>query len=99
MKNSKTAADVKLLGPCGTFMTLMKGFICTGILYLPNAVLKGGWGFSAVMLIFSACFTYYCSLLLLEVRKKINANSYTECGSKIFGIKGKRLVNLALASS
>jgi proton-coupled amino acid transporter len=101
MKNEriKKKDDVKLLGPLGTYLTLMKGFVCTGILYLPNAFLMGGWAFSSCAMIISAILSYYCMLLLLEVKAKINANSYTECGLRIYGKAGKNIVNLFLALS
>ena len=77
VKEEKIVSKVKKLGCFSTFMTLIKGFVCTGCLYLPKSVVNGGWGFSNIMLVFSAFLTIYCALLLLEVRKKLNLTSFT----------------------
>jgi hypothetical protein len=37
--------SVKKLGSFATFMTLIKAFICTAVLYLPKSFVNGGWGF------------------------------------------------------
>lgn len=92
-------ANLKLLGPVATFFTLIKGFVCTGILYLPKGFVNGGWGFSIFSLVFTACLSYYSSLLILEVRLKTKSKSYTECGEKVFGNKGRIIVNIPLAAS
>ena len=52
-----------------------------------------------VALTFSALLTTYCALLLLEIRKKVNATSYTMIGEKTLGNTGKQLVNIALVGS
>jgi solute carrier family 36 (proton-coupled amino acid transporter) len=87
------------LGTFNTYMTLTKGFICTGILYLPKVFTNGGWGFSTFSIIASAILNYWSLSMLLEVRQRLNANSYTECGKLIFGKKGEYIVNLALGIS
>jgi len=69
------------------------------VLYLPNSFLNGGWGFSTITLIIMALMTYYCSLLALEVRAKLGAKSYTECGEMTYGAYGKAAVNFSLALS
>jgi amino acid permease len=78
---------------------LIKGFVCTGVLYLPNSFLNGGWGFSTLTLVVMGAFTYYCSILVLEVRQKIGAKSYTHCGKLLFGKSGVFCVNFTLALS
>ena len=77
----------------------MKGFICTGVLFLPNAVLNGGYGFSAIMIFFGAALTYISAMKLLQVKAKIKAGSYTEIGTKLFGAPGKIAVQIAVGCS
>jgi len=85
VKEEKIKEKIQKLGCFPTFMTLIKGFVCTGCLYLPKSVINGGWMFSAFMLLFSCFLTIYCALLLLDVRKKLNLTSYTEIGLKTYG--------------
>ena len=80
-------------------MTLMKGFICTGVLFLPNAVLGGGYGFSAIMLFVGGALTYISAMKLLETKALIKAGSYTEIGTKLYGSLGKTGVNIAVGCS
>ena len=80
IKEEKVKQEVKKLGACGSFLTLIKGFVCTGVLYLPKSFINGGYGISIAMMIASALLTTYCSMLLLEVRKKVNCSNYTELG-------------------
>jgi len=71
IKEEKTKAEVEKLGTCASFLTLIKGFVCTGILYLPKAFINGGYAISMAFMIGSAILTIYCAMLLLEVRKKV----------------------------
>lgn len=59
------ASKVKKLGTFGTFMSLLKGFVCTAILYLPDSFKSAGWLFQVMTLAFSACLTTYCAYLLI----------------------------------
>jgi proton-coupled amino acid transporter len=77
---------VKLLGPVKTFFTLIKGFICTGILYLPNNIREGGWLFSAVGLFLSYIFTTVCMFKLLDAKKKVvGISSFKDIGMAAYG--------------
>lgn len=92
----KQSENVKKLGTCQTFMTLIKGFVCSGCLILPKSFINGGWVFQIAMLIFSGIYTMYCAKLVLECRQKMNASSYPELGYKAYGKCGKFAVDLAL---
>lgn len=46
-----------------------------------------------------AIFTYYCALLLIEVKGVVKANSYPDIGFKCFGTKGKVFVDIILVLS
>lgn len=73
--------------------------MASGILYAPRNFTMGGWGFSIISLCLTSFLTYYCSMLLLEVRAKIDTKLYTECGQTVYGKKGKILLTFALAAS
>lgn len=95
----KEKSHIKKLGPCSTYLTLMKGFVCVGVLYVPSAFINGGWGVTMIFLAISALCTCYCSHLLLDARAAAKAESYTALGRTCYGFTGELLVNLAVASS
>ena len=86
------------IGPVGTFFTLVKGFVATGVLFLPKGWRNGGWMFSSASLIMSCIFSSICWLMLLQVRKKYKL-SFSEIGYKAFGPIGKFAVDFFLAVS
>jgi solute carrier family 36 (proton-coupled amino acid transporter) len=51
------------------------------------------------MLVVSCIITLYCAKLLLETRKKLGANSYTEIGEMTYGTWGRVSVDIALSLS
>lgn len=68
VKEEITVKHIKKLSNCETFFTLIKGFVCTGCLYLPkSAFVNGGWLFASFCMVVSAFLTMYCASLLLEV--------------------------------
>ena len=87
------------LGNLKIYITLMKGFIGTAVLYLPNSYYSGGYGFSSLALVGSCCLTMWCSTLLLKVKETIGAKSYPDIGLKCFGEKGRLMTNILLAFS
>jgi proton-coupled amino acid transporter len=82
-----------------TYLTLMKGFVCSSALYLPKSFINGGWGFSVICLVASAFLTNLCASKVLRVRAELDAKSYTDIGEKLYGSWGKLVVNVALALS
>jgi len=81
VKEEKVQQSVQKLGAVGTYFTLMKGFVCSSILYLPKSFVNGGWLFTSGALIFSCIVTTVAAMLLLEIRQKMNATSYSDIGS------------------
>ena len=59
------AKQVKKLGPLATCFTIFKGFVATGILYVPKDFKNGGWLFTPFTLLGSLFVTLYCAKLLL----------------------------------
>ena len=82
-----------------TYLTLLKGFIAIGCLYLPKAYLDGGLVFSTVSMTASALLIMYCAHLLIDSRKELNAQTYSELGLVALGPLGKILIDLTLALS
>lgn len=76
----------------------MKGFVCTGILYLPKAFYNGGWGFSSISMFLSFLLTYWCCMRLMDVRQAVGG-SYSDLGYKAMGNTGKYLVDVSLMIS
>jgi len=82
-----------------TAFTIFKGFVCTGILYMPGDFVNGGYGFSAITILCCLVLTLYCSKLLIEVYEKVGGGSLPEIGMKVLGKPGKIMVDIALFSS
>ena len=83
----------------GSYFSLLKGFVCTGIIYLPKSVYNGGWGFSAFALLLSYFLTWICSTKLLACRALTGKTSYTDIGTSAYGNLGKILVDIALVAA
>jgi amino acid permease len=86
------------LGPWATAFTLFKGFVATGILYMPKNFVNGGWAFSAFALTVALFLTLFCIKLLLQVRERVGG-SFSEIGAKTYGKFGKVLVDITLFGS
>ena len=97
--DEKQKKSVEQLGTLATYMTLMKGFVCSSALYLPKSFINGGWGFSVICLIGAAFLTNLCASKVLKVRAVLEAKSYTDIGEKLYGPYGKLAVNISLALS
>lgn len=83
-----------------TAFSLFKGFVCTGILYMPKNFINGGWAFSPVAMLFAMIFTLYCTKLLLITRKKLGGSlSFSEIGQETLGNTGRILVDITLVGS
>jgi len=75
MTKKRTAKEenikkIEKLGPYATAFTIFKGFVCTGILYMPKDFINGGWLFSGICVIGALFMTLYCAKLLIEVSDK-----------------------------
>ena len=80
--------------PMGAALLLLKSFVGTGVLFLPKAYLNGGMLFSNLVLLFVAALSYYCFILLVNTRLKVNG-SFGDIGGLVYG---KSARNLILAS-
>jgi proton-coupled amino acid transporter len=80
--------------PMSAALLLLKSFVGTGVLFLPRAYLNGGMLFSNLVLLFVAALSYYCFVLLVTTRLKIDG-SFGDIGGVLYG---KWMRNLILAS-
>jgi len=93
------ADNIKKMGCFATFMSLLKGFLCTAIIYLPYTFVTAGYMFQIIAIAFSACLTTYCAYLLIEVKNVIGLTSYVDIGEKAYGKKMRGAVQLFLGLS
>ncbi|KAH8820069.1 transmembrane amino acid transporter protein-domain-containing protein [Xylogone sp. PMI_703] len=81
-------------GPVGAALLLLKSFVGTGVLFLPKAYLNGGMLFCNVVLLFVAALSYYCFVLLINTRLRVEG-SFGDIGGILYG---KWMRNLILSS-
>lgn len=65
-------------------MLLLKSFVGTGVLFLPRAFLNGGMLFSSLVLLGVAILSFYCFILLINTRLKVEA-SFGDMGGILYG--------------
>ena len=82
-----------------TFFTLIKGFIGTGILYLPMSFYDGGYLFSPIAMIISLILTQVCIIKLIRATDNCKAKSFSDLGLKAYGQTGKTAVGIFLILS
>ena len=68
----------------GAALLLLKSFVGTGVLFLPKAYLNGGMLFSNLVLLFVAALSYYCFVLLVSTRLKVDG-SFGDIGGILYG--------------
>lgn len=71
-------------GPTNAALLLLKSFVGTGVLFLPRAYLSGGMLFSNLVLLGVALLSYYCFVLLVSTRLKIDG-SFGDMGGILYG--------------
>ncbi|KAI9818089.1 MAG: neutral amino acid transporter [Pycnora praestabilis] len=78
-------------GTWGAVLLLLKSFVGTGVLFLPKAYLNGGMLFSNIVLLVVATLSYYCFVLLVRTRLKIDG-SFGDIGGILYGKKMRALI-------
>ena len=81
-----------------TFFTLIKGFVGTGIMFLPKAFRNGGLLFSTVTMLTVSIATAICFHLLLECRRKVGGG-YGDIGERISGPRLRQLILVSITVS
>ncbi|KAI8633067.1 transmembrane amino acid transporter protein-domain-containing protein [Xylariaceae sp. FL1651] len=77
--------------PISAALLLLKSFVGTGVLFLPRAYLNGGMVFSNLVLICLAALSYYCFILLITTRLKVEG-SFGDIGGIIYGEWMRKLI-------
>ncbi|KAI0157718.1 transmembrane amino acid transporter protein-domain-containing protein [Xylariaceae sp. FL1272] len=77
--------------PMNAALLLLKSFVGTGVLFLPRAYLNGGMVFSNVILVCLASLSYYCFILLITTRLKVEG-SFGDIGGIIYGDWMRKLI-------
>ncbi|EXF73675.1 transmembrane amino acid transporter [Colletotrichum fioriniae PJ7] len=70
--------------PMSAALLLLKSFVGTGVLFLPRAYLNGGMVFSNAVLLGVAALSYYCFVLLVTTRLKVDG-SFGDLGGILYG--------------
>ena len=82
----------------GAALLLLKSFVGTGVLFLPRAFLNGGMVFSNIVLLIVAALSYYCFVLLVNCRLRIDG-SYGDIGGAIYGKWMRSLILFSIVLS
>ncbi len=93
-RRRKTRGGSGQNSPMGAALLLLKSFVGTGVLFLPRAYLNGGMLFSNLVLLFVAALSYYCFVLLVTTRLRVDG-SFGDIGGILYG---KWMRNLILFS-
>jgi solute carrier family 36 (proton-coupled amino acid transporter) len=83
-RKHKQKASTGTGSPLNAALLLLKSFVGTGVLFLPRAFLNGGMLFSSLVLLGIAALSYFCFILLVDTRLKIDA-SYGDIGGILYG--------------
>ncbi|KAI1180861.1 transmembrane amino acid transporter protein-domain-containing protein [Nemania sp. FL0916] len=84
--------------PLSAALLLLKSFVGTGVLFLPRAYLNGGMVFSNVVLVALASLSYYCFILLITTRLKIEG-SFGDIGGIVYGEWMRKLILASIVLS
>lgn len=79
-------------------LLLLKSFVGTGVLFLPRAFLNGGMLFSSMVLLGVAMLSFYCFILLINTRMKVEA-SFGDMGGILYGKWMRALILSSLVLS
>ena len=82
----------------GAVLLLLKSFVGTGVLFLPKAFLNGGMLFSNLVLLGVAALSYYCFILLVNTRLKVNG-SFGDMGEVLYGKAMRDLILFSIVLS
>jgi len=82
----------------GAALLLLKSFVGTGVLFLPKAYLNGGMLFSNIVLLAVASLSYYCFILLVKTRLKVDG-SFGDIGGILYGKPLRALILLSIVLS
>ncbi|KAJ2904024.1 putative vacuolar amino acid transporter [Zalerion maritima] len=82
----------------GATLLLLKSFVGTGVLFLPRAYLNGGMLFSNLVLLGVAGLSYYCFILLINTRLKVEG-SFGDIGGILYGNYMRQIILASIVLS
>lgn len=82
-----------------SFLILLKGFVGTGILFLPKAFFNGGLLFSILTLLFFGILSYWCYLSLVQSKIAAKVVSFGDIGYKLYGTWMRELILFSIVLS
>lgn len=94
--HQKERTSITKLSPLRTYFALLKGFIATGVLYMPKNFRNAGWLWGGIAMFFSFILTHICITLLLKARAKRPGASFTDLGLWSMGKGGMYVVDFFL---
>jgi proton-coupled amino acid transporter len=83
-------------GLAGTSVALLKGFLGSGVTFMPGVFGKGGWALASGSLVVAGVLSFLCIRLLLACRDKVDAASYGEIARAACGKPGELVVEVSL---
>lgn len=101
MSKSRASSSTAIHGTSANkaFFMLIKAFVGTGVLFLPQAFKNGGMGFSIVLMLILGYLTLHCMNLLVETSRSMGGLSFGDLGERLYGKKVKQLVLMSIAVS
>lgn len=78
------------------FLLLMKSFVGTGVLFLPQGFHNGGLTLSIFLLILFGCYSYWCYYILIQSKVYTKVSSFGDIGLKTYGSWMKFAILMAL---
>ncbi|CCI44954.1 unnamed protein product [Albugo candida] len=97
--NTSSTSTIERSGKTSTLshalLTLLKSFVGTGVLFLPEGFKSGGILFSPICLTVIAAFTLYAMVRLLQCRELVGG-TYGHIGYLAFGNWGRRMVQISI---
>lgn len=96
---SSQPSDAAGTSEAKAFFMLVKAFVGTGVLFLPQAFSNGGLVFSMISMIVIGYLTKHCMLLLVETSRAFGGKSFGDLGQIIYGENFKHLVLGSIAIS
>lgn len=89
-----------------TFANVFIAIVGSGVLGLPYTFKRTGWVFGSLMIFFVALLTYYCMMLLVRTRRKLDSlvgfskiNSFGDLGLAVCGSFGRGSVDVMIILS
>jgi proton-coupled amino acid transporter len=99
LPRTKSATSVQGTSAKKAFFMLLKAFVGTGVLFLPQAFKNGGAGFSLILMVVLGYLTLHCMALLVETSRSMGGLSFGDLGERLFSKKMKQLVLGSIAIS